>query len=121
MKRVIVASTHTPNPFKMDTTTSYYNNFLNETDLKYMQDSKNRTGEVVMMSPTEYYEECANEIFEGTSVARLKLERKASPGLVDKYEADMTNGDKFPLCYLNYADNSQEGLHRMMAAGQAYG
>lgn len=39
-----------------DTHVGFYNNFLNPKDLKYMQESKNRTGEIVWMTPEEYYE-----------------------------------------------------------------
>jgi len=119
-------------PFKPDTTTSYYNNFLDSKELSYMQEAKNRTGEIVMMSPNEYISECSNRIFvdhNGNvrhSPDELKEQRYTSKydntqRLVDKYAEDMKSGDKFPLCYLNYADNGQEGLHRMMAAGQIYG
>ena len=124
MKLVIFASTTLFEdicPFKRSTGTSYYDNFLNDKDLKYMQKSKNRTGEIVMMSPAEYYEECATNIFEGSSVTSLKLQRGSNSELIQQYEEDMKNGDKFPLCYLNYPDHAQEGLHRMMAAGNVYG
>lgn len=107
--------------FKLDTGVSYYNNFLNEKDLAYMQKSKNRTGEVVYMTPVQYYEECAKHIFEDTTVESLKLQRSSNSEYINKYKEDMLAGDKFPLCYLNYADNGQEGLHRMMAAGEAFG
>lgn len=114
-------------PFKCDTTTSYYNDFLNSKDLKYMQENKNRTGEIVMMSPSEYIDECADKIFsDRVTSEELKEQRYASKdenngSLIDSYTKAMKSGDKFPLCYLNYADNQQEGLHRMMAAGILYG
>ena len=125
MKRVILASDTIPFgsdcPFQQSTDTSYYDNFLNERDLEYMRKSKNRDGEVVMMSPSEYYKECAENVFENSSVASLKAQRNADSDLIRQYQEDMKNGDKFPLCYINYADSSQEGLHRMMAAGNVYG
>ena len=114
-------------PFKPDTTTSYYNDFLNTKDLKYMQTEKNRNGEIVMMSPNEYIQECATAIFNGrVTPDGLKSQRYASHDengehLITKYASDMKSGDKFPLCYINYANGQQEGLHRMMAAGEAYG
>lgn len=108
-------------PFKCDTDTSYYNNFLNAEDLKYMQNNKNRTGEVVLMSPNEYFSECANKIFNNSSVAKLKSQREYDADLNQQYAEDMKSGDKFPLCYINYADSGQEGLHRMMVAGDLYG
>ena len=121
MKRYIIAtSSASTDIFKLDTDTSYYNNFLNEKDLAYMQKSKNRTGEVVYMTPSQYYEECATKIFD-TTVAELKRQRRANSEDITQYIDDMLSGDKFPLCYLNYADHGQEGLHRMMAAGEAFG
>lgn len=122
MKRYICASKEsTPDIFNLDTDTSYYNNFLNQKDLAYMQKAKNRTGEVVYMTPAQYYQECADNIFEDVTVANLKLQRSSNSDFVERYKQAMLDGDKFPLCYLNYADNSQEGLHRMMAAGEAFG
>jgi hypothetical protein len=114
-------------PFKPDTDTSYYNNFLNAKDLAYMRKAKNRDGEIIMMSPNEYFKACADKIFKGRhSVEDLKHQREYSrfkngESLIDNYTQAMKSGDKFPLCYLNYADSSQEGLHRMYAAGEAYG
>lgn len=102
-----------------DTHVGYYNNFLNPTDLKYMQESKNRTGEIIMMTPEEYYEACS-KIF-NQSVNDLKYQRSSNADAILKYTMDMLNGDVFPLPYVNFADKSQEGLHRMMAAGDAFG
>lgn len=125
MKRVILASRSisfgSDCPFQRSTDTSYYDNFLNERDSEYMRKSKNRKGELVMMSPNEYYRECAESVFKNSSVASLKAQRNADSGLIRHYQEDMKNGDKFPLCYINYADSGQEGLHRMMAAGNVYG
>lgn len=108
-------------PFKCDADTSYYNNFLNAKDLEYMQNHKNRTGEVVMLSPNEYFSECANKVFSNSSVEDLKRQRSYDKDLNAQYAEDMKSGDKFPLCYINYADHNQEGLHRMMVAGDLYG
>ena len=109
-------------PFKCDTITSYYNNFLNEKDLAYMQKAKNRTGEIVMMSPNEYFKESAEKIFHNRqSIDQLKRSREIDSKSNAEYKEAMKNGAKFPLCYLNYADNTQEGLHRMMVAGDLYG
>ena len=92
-----------------------------------MQEQKNRTGEVVLMTPEEYVQECADKIFKGRVTPKeLIAQRYASKTeddtlLIDKYIADMKHGDKFPLCYLNYPSSAQEGLHRMIAAGEAFG
>ena len=109
-------------PFKCDTDTSYYNDFLNTKELAYMQSAKNRTGKVVMMSPNEYFQECADKVFSGNStVAELKASREYDAELNAEYMEAMQSGAKFPLCYINYAAQGQEGLHRMMIAGDLYG
>lgn len=116
----IRANTNGNNVFDInDTHVGYYNNFLNPKDLEYMQKTKNRTGEIVMMTPEEYYDACG-EVF-GKSSSELKYERSSNADTILKYTMDMLNGDVFPLPYVNYADRSQEGLHRMMAAGDAFG
>jgi hypothetical protein len=119
MKRYIRATTENHDVFEMSTHTSYYDNFLNEKDLEYMRDAKNRDGEIVMMTPDEYFEG-ASEIFNRRhSSSELVIQR--SDRYTDQYVEDMKNGDKFPLCYLNFADPGQEGLHRMLAAKRAFG
>ena len=124
MKRYIRCTTENHTVFdETSTHTSYYDNFLNEKDLEYMRKAKNRNGEIVMMTPDEYYKE-ASKIFRRNNdrnVDVASLVRQRSNEYTDQYVKDMKNGDKFPLPYLNYADNSQEGLHRMLAAKRAFG
>ena len=103
-----------------DTKVSFYNEFLTADGLEYMQKNKNRTGEIVYMSPDEYFRECATKVF-GISQKELEAQRSANTDTIIKYISDMKSGDVFPLCYINYADKQQEGLHRMMAAGDAFG
>ena len=103
----------------MTTNTSYYDNFLNEKDLEYMRKAKNRDGEIVMMTPDEYFEG-ASEIFNHRHSASELVDQR-SDKYTDQYVEDMKNGDKFPLPYLNFADPGQEGLHRMLAAKRAFG
>lgn len=122
MKRYIRAAVSPDNVFDInDTKVSYYNEFLTPKGLEYMQKSKNRTGEVVYMTPNEYFKECASKIFNGVSVERLKKERSANSETIAEYIDAMEQGAVFPLPYINYADKSQEGLHRLMAAGNAFG
>lgn len=103
------------NPFLDKTKIPYYDRII-KTGSAGSRD--NRVGKVVQMSPNEYFKECADKVF-----------RDSLDSLIDsrddkhskKYTEDMINGDKFPMCYINYADRQQEGLHRMMAAGNAFG
>lgn len=121
MKRYIRAAVSPESVFDVnDTHVSYYNEFLDPDGLKYMQNSKNRTGEIVYMSPDEYFKTCAEDIF-GVPIQKLKDQRAANATDIAEYTKAMKRGDKFPLCFVNYADKSQEGLHRMMAAGNAFG
>lgn len=117
MKLYIRATQENHTLFSDTTDTSYYDNFLKESGLEYMQDSKNLTGEIVMMTPDEYFQSCA-KIF-NTSVSKLVNQR--SDSLLPKYVQAMRDGDVFPLCYIDYANDTQEGLHRMLAAKQAFG
>lgn len=98
---------------------SYYDRFLNPKDLEYMQESKNLTGEIEMMTPEEYFQ-YASEVF-GYKFSVDDLIAQRSDEFLEKYIDDMRNGDVFPLCFINLADNSQEGLHRMLAAALVFG
>lgn len=106
---------------------SGYEDFLNSKELKYYQEHKNKTGSIVMMSPNEYIDECANKVFKGRiTPEKLKETRYYSKdedgnSLIDSYAKAMKAGAKFPLCYIDYAGGGQEGLHRMIAAGVTYG
>ena len=120
MKRYIRAATNTNSVFDTSTThMSYYDNFLNEKDLKYMQEAKNLDGKIVMMTPDEYFNGAA-KIF-GYKYTTKQLEEQRSDSLTPQYVEYMKNGDKFPLCFLDYANKGQEGLHRMLAARIAFG
>ena len=100
---------------------SYYNDFLNPSELKYLQTHKNLTGEIIKMTPREYFERCARDIF-NNSVSSLIAQREADKrtnNLLDR----VLNEYKLKLCLpmINYADKGQEGLHRMLAIARNYG
>lgn len=121
MKRYIRATVAPNGVFDVnDTKVSFYNEFLTDEGLKYMQSSKNRTGEIVYMSPNDYFKSCAEDIFH-IPQEQLEESRSANMGTIIEYGTAMKRGDTFPLPYINYADNTQEGLHRMMAAGDTFG
>jgi len=119
MKRYIRLST-TPQKdvFNLGTTgTSYYDRVLNDDGLAYMQESKNLTGEIVWGTPREYFEKCADMF--NTSVDSLIEQR--SDGLEKEYAHDLASGEQYDLPYIFEEDQSQEGLHRMLAAAIAFG
>ena len=103
------------------TGTSYYNEFLKPSKLLYLQSHDNLTGEIVYMTPREYFERCAEDIF-NTSVDHLIAGREA-----DKYTNNLLDRVlteyKLKLCLpmINYANKGQEGLHRMLAIARNYG
>ena len=109
-------------PFSCHTGVSYYDDFLTNDELKYKQDAKNRTGKIVMMSPEEYYSECSKHLWSGNySVDHIKKSRRYDSKVLEKYKKDIQRGVKYFMPYINYADNCQEGLHRMMVMGDLFG
>ena len=72
------------------------------------------------MSPKEYFENCA-KIFDSTfndQVRSISWEKDYN----DHLKSVITiKGDKFPMAYLNFADETQEGRHRMYVAGELFG
>lgn len=99
---------------------SYYDNFLNDKDSEYMRTHKNLIGEIVMMTPLEYYEG-ASKIF-NQSVTNLKNQRNADSESNNRIKNVITKyKQRLPLTFLDYANESQEGLHRMQVVGDLYG
>ena len=130
MKRYIRTSTRlgidysmfSGTPFKCSTGTPFGNRFLDEEELAYQQKYEHRTGRIVMMSPEQYYEDCALYAFDHfVSINTLKNQRREDQDINDELMELMQNGTKINMCYINKADHGQEGLHRMMAAGDLYG
>lgn len=105
---------------------SYYDQVIpGHKENDYMRKNKNLVGEIVMMSPKEYYEKCSREIFRGRhSVDDLKRNRKSDgqgEAIEDLKKVITEKKRKFPLPFLNYTEHGQEGLHRMMALGELFG
>lgn len=110
-----------------DTTTtgmSYYDQLIpGDKENEYMRKNKNLQGEIVKMSPMEYYTECANNIFDsGHTVKDLIKQRTYDKNYIKELEEVITKKHtKYPMPYLNYAEKGQEGLHRMYVAGELFG
>ncbi len=101
---------------------SFYDQFLETSELDYLRDKKNLKGTVVKMTPKEYYQNCADMIFH-TSVEKLKRERgEYDRPIIDKLH-NVVKVYKRKLCMpmINYADKGQEGLHRMLAIAEMFG
>lgn len=95
------------------TDTPHYDELLSKPD--YVRDKRNLKSEMVMMSPKEYFEECA-KIFNSTFDNQV-AGTAADKVIIDHLTKVITVAKrKFPLTYLNYAENTQEGRHRMYVA-----
>ena len=89
-------------------------------DYEYMKNNKNLEGKIVQMSPNEYYEECA-KIF-NTTKENLIEQRRWDEDILEHLKQVLTiYKKKFPITTINYAGREQEGLHRMMVAGDLFG
>jgi len=80
---------------------------------QYDEDLKNGIGYIAEMTPREYLDRCAYDIF-NTTYESTVLGAEASSVL--KYAEQMSEGVKFDMGYLNYENKAQEGRHRAMAA-----
>lgn len=121
-KSMIDTSMFSGTPFIPDTGMSLYNQYLDEDDLKYRQDRYNRTGKIVMMTPNEYFYACSRYGFDHwVSFYDLMDGRRENKESLDKINKFLDSGAKLWVPYINIADHSQEGLHRMMVVGDKYG
>lgn len=108
-----------------ETTTgvSFYNDFLKKSELQYLRDKHNLIGDIVSMSPKQYYEQCAKYAWEHpVSVTSLIKQRQADPETINHLK-DVVLVYKRKLCmpYINKANKAQEGLHRMLAIAEMFG
>jgi len=92
-------------------------------EVDYYKERKNKIGEIVYMTPEEYYEACSKGF--NVPVEKLKQQRMKYPGHehIDDLKKIITQkGKKLPIPYLDYTSGfGQEGLHRMMAVAELFG
>lgn len=103
---------------------SFYDQFLTDKELDYLHNKKNLKGDIIMMSPEEYYEACAKYGFPNSpvSVDNLKRTRRLSTDVLEHLkEVLLVHKKRFPIPMLNIAEKGQEGLHRMMVIGDLFG
>lgn len=84
-------------------------------DVPYIRDElESGRAQMSEMSPKEYLERCAFQVFEKSTFesSMLPVDMK----LVQKYAKKMRDGEKFAVPYLNLRDRGQEGRHRAVAA-----
>lgn len=104
-----------------DTSTTgfgYYNDFLK--DPEYMKRQYNLKADIVQMTPEEYFEGCA-KIFNSTKDSQIKQTEADSRSIQQLFQVIKRFNKRFPLTYLNYTNNGQEGRHRMYVAGELFG
>ncbi len=108
-------------------TTGSWNDLLKGIDLDYYKNNKNLKGKVIQMTPSEYYKESAkmfrNSKNSNTTAERLKEQRRTDEEVLeDLKDVILKKKKKFPICVLDISYNpGQEGLHRMMVAGDLFG
>lgn len=98
---------------------SFYNSFLDDKYKDYLAKTKNLQGNIEYLTPREYYSACA-EIFHST-VDRLVEQRRNDLESIAWLSKRLDAGQKFHLPYVNYANEGQEGLHRMLVLADKYG
>ena len=90
----------------------------------YWKENKNTVSKIVRMSPKEYFTACAKDVFK-KPVANIINQWRQDKGTLEHLKEVITKyKKKFPLPYIDYArmrNPSQEGLHRMMVAGDLFG
>lgn len=97
---------------------SFYDQLI--TDPKYMEERKNLKAEIVQMTPKQYFEGCA-KIF-GSSYGSQVNQTQADKNNIEHLKQVIQKyNKKFPITFLNYAQNQQEGRHRMYVAGELFG
>ena len=96
-------------------TQTEYEGFTTETDVPYILELlENGKAWVAEMSPKEYLERCAFDIFDKGTLESTAAAVDITN--VNKYADQMEAGEQFAVPYLNYSSQNQEGRHRALAA-----
>ena len=107
------------NPFdERKTGVSFYNQFF--TDPDYMEEYKNLKHFISYMTPKEYFEECA-KIFNSTINNQINQTKADKQNIAHLKEVLLKWKKTFPITFLNYAEDTQEGRHRMYVVGELLG
>lgn len=123
MIRICESDTKKLNIFQDKTRVSDYDAMMDNTKLKgdatrheYYKFEKGYDYYIDYMTAQEYMDMCSEKAFNGRDAYKGVFTDK-----VNEYAESMKNGDKFPLPYINIADEGQEGRHRMLAGAKAFG
>lgn len=89
------------------------------TQRDYYMFEKGLTGIIRYMTCDEYINNCIKKIFHSDYTKTVT--NAVDMDKVTEYANKMKNGTKFPMPYLDYVNNQQEGRHRALAYKQAFG
>lgn len=89
-------------------------------NIKYFEHNKGVTARIVDMTPEEYFEECAN-LFHNSVESQKKQIAADTETIEHLTDVIKKFGKRFPIPYINIANNSQEGRHRMYVLGELFG
>lgn len=102
---------------------SWSQNFLD--DPAYMLKANNMEMNIEHMSPREYWISCARDVFKKPVDQLLNQWRTLDYKTLDHLtQVILKYKKRFPITYINYAEHNhptQEGLHRMIVAGDLFG
>lgn len=109
-------------PFKLDHVgMSHYDSIIGKdkigkvTESEYYKFEKGLSGRIVYLTPDKYFDELERtDIYENP---REGIDQSN----VDRIAEDLSKGIKYNIPFINYAESSQEGRHRMMACKKLYG
>ena len=90
----------------------------------YWKEDRNTYSEIIYMTPYEYFKHCAEDCFNESAEQLIASRRRDKNTLEHLTQVITVYKKKFPLPYIDYATHStpsQEGLHRMMVAGDLFG
>ena len=98
--------------------TSKYTDYLREPEKtnKYFK----TTSSIQMLTPREYFNECA-KIFDSTFEKQYRQIKEDSDIINELKNVILKERKQFPITVLNYAENQQEGRHRMFTLGELFG
>ena len=122
--RIVAEST-----FNLKTTgLSFYDSLLDNRPLnnnpknkytiqEYYAFEKGICGVIKEMTCNEYLQNCAKIFGKSTESQYRSVDYKN----VDDYAKSMERGSTFPICFLDYVNNTQEGRHRAIAYEKTFG
>lgn len=99
---------------------SYYEDFLTPSGREYLEKKDNVKGVIKTITPKYYFEEVAK--FFNSTVDRQKSQIAKDTATYEHLDQVIKEWKRtFPLPYLNYKNNEQEGRHRVYYIGQNFG